>query len=81
MPARIERREGETLQISGVTVGVALARGKRAVLVIEGYDGCGLLEGEAAVRAALVGYHRRLDESQVSGKTTGIEVDSPSDTQ
>ena len=50
MPTLLTRREGETLEIGGVTLCVAVARDKSATLVIAGYDVDGLLEGAAEVK-------------------------------
>lgn len=58
MPKRIDLREGEALEIGGVAVAVAHARGKRAVLVIGGFDRDGLLETTADCRR----YAKRLGE-------------------
>lgn len=50
MPKRIDLREGESIDIRGVTVAVAIARGKRATLGIAIEDSDGLLEEKLDVR-------------------------------
>lgn len=69
MPTLITRREGETLEINGVTLCVAVARDKSATLVIAGYDVDGLLEGPEECKRRAAAY--RAETGKVSSLTTG----------
>lgn len=69
MPTLLTRREGETLEIGGVTLCVAVARDKSATLVIAGYDVDGLLEGAAEVKRRAAAY--RAEVGKARSLTTG----------
>lgn len=69
MPTLLTRREGETLEIGGVTLCVAVARDKSATLVIAGYDVDGLLEGPVDVKRRAAAY--RAEVGKARSLTTG----------
>lgn len=69
MPTLLTRREGETLEIAGVTICIAIARDKSATLVVSGYDCDGLLEGPAECKRRAAAY--RAETGKVSSLTTG----------
>lgn len=64
MPTLLTRREGETLEIGGVTLCVAVARDKSATLVIAGYDVDGLLEGPVDVKRRAREYRGEVENSR-----------------
>jgi len=63
MPTLITRREGETLEIGGIPVAVAIARDKSVTLVIAGYDADGLLEGHGDVKRRGIAYRAEVEKS------------------
>lgn len=69
MPTLLTRREGETLEIAGVTICVAIARDKSATLVVSGYDCDGLLEGPVEVKRRAAAY--RAEVTKTRNLTTG----------
>lgn len=70
MPARLDLRESETVEIGGVPVAVGLARGRKCVLYVATYDADGLIESPDDVKRAATrllgsvltpGWSKRLD--------------------
>lgn len=66
MPFRKELREMQSIEIGGIAVAICLARGKRVVLAIGGYDADGLLETEEDCRRTAKGFLERFDSAQES---------------
>lgn len=67
MPTLITRREGETVEIGGVTLRVAIARDKSVTLVIAGYDADGMLEGHLDVKRRAREYRAEVEASRTMG--------------
>lgn len=61
MPKRIDLTELQSIEIGGVAVALAYARGKRATLLVGGYDRDGLLETEADCRGAAARIRAKID--------------------
>lgn len=61
MPHRWECREGDAIEINGVPVVVAHARGKRLVAFVAGYDADGLLESAEDCRVRARAYRAKVD--------------------
>jgi hypothetical protein len=77
MPHKITLREAASVDIGGVPVTVAHARGKLAVLFVACCDADGLLETkEDCVRAASR-FRQNLDVSDQLRNDKGIDVNSP----
>lgn len=68
MASRHELPEGAHLIINGVPVVVVIARGRRLVLAVGGYDADGLLDGPDDVKRAAARWRGRLDEVTNSGE-------------
>lgn len=66
MPTLLTRREGETLEVNGVTICIAIARDKSATLVVSGYDCDGLLEGDLEVKRRAAQYRAEVEASRSS---------------
>lgn len=64
---RIERQEGETLELGGYTFGVAYCRDKKLVLFANNF--CG--ETASDVEVAVKRFRRNLDEKQAKESNTG----------
>lgn len=64
MPVLITRREGETIEIGGVPVAVAIARDKSVTLVVGMYDGDGLLESHQDVKRRGIAYRAEVEEAR-----------------
>lgn len=71
MPRRIDLNEGEAVEINGIALAVAAARGKRAILVVGGYDGDGLLETEDDCRRYAARLLAKVDSGERIGKDGG----------
>lgn len=71
MPTRIDVAEGSCIEVGGVPVGIGYARGKRAVLLIGGFDSDDLLEDFESVKAAAGRYRDRIDKARPPGDTSG----------
>lgn len=71
MATRHEYRELQGVEIGGVPVVVAHARGGRAVLFIGGFDGDVLLETLDDVKAKALRWRISLDKSANPGKDSG----------
>lgn len=69
MPTLLTRREGETLEVNGVTICIAIARDKSATLIVAGYDCDGLLEGDVEVKRRAAAY--RAEVGKARSLTTG----------
>lgn len=68
MPKRMELREGMTVEIAGVPVVVVVARARRAVLAVGGFDADGLLETADAVKHTAARWRGLLDAAEPSGE-------------
>lgn len=64
---RIERHEGETLELGGYTFGVAYCRNKRVVLLVNSAMG----ETSQDVETALRRFQAKLDVRQPKESNTG----------
>jgi hypothetical protein len=77
MPHKVTLREAASVDIGGVPVTVAHARGKLAILFVAAYDSDGLLETkEDCVRAA-TRFRQNLDVSDQLRNDKGTEVNQP----
>lgn len=70
MPKRLDVVEGNCIEVAGVPVGIGYARGKRAVLLIGGFDSDNLLEDFETVKAAAGRYRDRIDKARPGGDTS-----------
>lgn len=71
MPHRWECREGDSIEINGVPVVVAHARGKRLVAFVAGFDADGLMETAEDCRVRARAYRANLDDIQGRSHNSG----------
>lgn len=64
MPTRIDRREGDCLTVGGIPVAICMARGKKTVLIVGGYDGDGLLETEEDCKLKASRIREKIDKGK-----------------
>lgn len=68
MPARIELRIGEVIEIGGIPVTLAYTKGKEAYIAVGCFDADGFLDTALETRSAATTWRRRFDTGDDKGK-------------